>query len=142
MRRALILACGLILTALSAHAEGDLSRLFGPRGTVVSNKVAADYVAAMSVGEQGDPTKGMPLGGMRTRWLWIAGDGSTVQVVAENTYRVRKGGNCLDAFCETIDCFGAVWPDIVCAYGGQRKLSAPNLATVVLDGVTYKRDLR
>lgn len=141
MERRLILAACLMLTALPALAEGDPSRLFGPRGTVVSNKVAADYAAAMSVGEQGDPTKGMPLAAMRTRWLWLAKDGSAVQVVARNTYRLRTGGDCVEAFCLVLDCFGAVWPDVVCTDGGQRKLSAPDLATVVLDGVTYKRDI-
>lgn len=115
-----------------------MSHLLGPRQLVLSDAVAGDYAAAMSAGEQVVLGEGMPLLGLRTRWLWIGETGSTVQRVAENTFRWRNR-NCLDAFCLAVDCFVGLWPDMVCTDGKSRKISAPNLATVVLEGVTYKR---
>jgi hypothetical protein len=140
MKRRCIIACCFALSASLAQAEPDLSHLLGPRQPVVSNRVAADYAAAMNASEQVVPGEGMPLLSLRTRWQWVAEDGSMVQRVADNTFRWRTG-DCLDAFCLAIDCFVSVWPDITCVDGKDRKISAPDLATVVLEGMTFKRDI-
>jgi hypothetical protein len=139
MRRWIIASC-LAVSTLSAHAERELSRLLEPRPAAVSDEVAAGYAAAMAASASIVPGEGMPLLSMRTRWMWIAPDGKSVQRVAENTFRWRSG-NCLDGFCKAVDCFVGLWPDLVCADGEPRTIAAPDLATVVLDGVTFKRDI-
>jgi hypothetical protein len=140
MKRRWIIASCLLFSTLASHAGPDVSGLLGLRQMVVSHAKAADYAAAMSASESVVPGEGMPLLNMRTRWMWIAPDGNTIQRVAENTFRWRAG-TCLDSFCVAVDCFVGLWPELVCTDGENRKIEAPDLATVVLDGVTFKRDI-
>ena len=140
MKHRWIIACCLALLPSSAWAETDFKHLLAPRHFVFSGAVASNYVAAMSAAEQVVLGEGMPLLSLRTRWLWISTNGSTVQRVAENTFRWRQG-NCLDAFCVAVDCFVGLWPDMMCTDGLNRRIAAPDLGTVVLENETFKRDI-
>lgn len=73
----------------------------------------------------------------RFLWTW-AGPQGRVQRVAPNVY-VVGGDDCLGGFCTQIDCRNAVWPRFDCSDGRQRRMSAPDLDTMILDGITYRR---
>jgi hypothetical protein len=142
VKRVAILAAWFCLGALPAvaFAQGTLARLLAPRGPALSHSRAADYAAAMSAAEQVGPGEGMPLLAARTRWMWVAPDGATVQRIADNTFRWRSN-NCIDGFCTAVDCFVATWPELMCSDGAERRIAAPDLATVILNEVEFKRSI-
>lgn len=140
MMRLVFIAVWLAVLTGLARPQADIAWMQEREPARLSGQVRADYAVAMAAFAQMQEGEGAPLLGTRTRWLWVAEDGSTVQRVAENTFRWRKG-DCLSAFCVAVDCFVGVWPDLSCADGEERRISAPDLATVILQDVTFRRNI-
>jgi hypothetical protein len=74
------------------------------------------------------------------QWRWRAEIGGTLRRVEEGRF-VLTTGDCVGSFCVDIRCDAAGWPRFSCSDGRTREMSAPDLATVIFDGVTYTRTL-
>jgi len=78
-----------------------------------------------------------PAGGA---WTWVAEDGSVVRRLKDGAFLLvltRQPGNWfVEVRCEPVS-----WPLFACSDGRVREMSAPDLHTMVLDGITYSRAL-
>jgi hypothetical protein len=74
------------------------------------------------------------------RWRWRAADGSVVQRVADGRFRITFG-DCVSSMCRATVCDVVLWPQLMCSDGQERTISAPDLRTVTIDGVTFARFL-
>lgn len=71
-------------------------------------------------------------------WIWAAESGDTVQRVSTDSYRMLSG-NCFTRTCTWIMCRPRAWPTFTCDDGRNRKMSAPDLSTMIFDGIKYRR---
>ena len=56
----------------------------------------------------------------------------------DGTFRIFLGNYFGNWFTE-LDCAILEWPMIDCSDGKKRKMSAPDMTTMILDGVEYRR---
>jgi hypothetical protein len=105
-------------------------------------RVASQYAAVMFGTQQRDspthfttarlvPPLGIP-------FLWTAEDGASVQRLEPSVFRITRG-DCLSRLCVAIVCYGQTWPEFVCSDEGVRRMAAPDLTTVTIDGTTFSR---
>lgn len=144
------------LIAPAAHADPDLrgfraltsARAIGI-ATLYAGRPAtvADYVSALTrfrAGvEQGvfseaapimppaDPPPFVP-------YLWATEDGSTIRKLGDGSFVVVHS-RLLDNFHTETRCYGADWPNFFCGDDRARTMIAPDLWTVIFDGVEYSR---
>lgn len=74
------------------------------------------------------------------KWHWRSDGGGSVKRIGDGLFRLTED-NCLSALCSEVDCFAGIWPEFDCTDGQPRKMAAPDLGTVVFDGIVYTRSL-
>ena len=73
-----------------------------------------------------------------TLWTWRAESGNLVHRLRNGMFRLVKG-DCVANFCRKTDCRQAKWPVFICDDNIKRSMSAPDMATMVFNGVRYSR---
>jgi hypothetical protein len=135
----------------TAYTEGKAAtHLLAPDRLMVSfdrPSVVADYSAAMAhyrmiLSERAESNGYVAnfIARGPHPWTWRAADGRTVRRIGHGVFRLTVG-DCLSSLCVEIDCQDIGWPEFECSDGHTRKMAAPDLATVIFDGITYRRDL-
>lgn len=71
-------------------------------------------------------------------FTWVAADGSMVRRAGDGVFAVSVG-NQLGNWYVDVTCRVVLWPTLSCSDGIDRKMSAPDLETLVLDGLEFKR---
>jgi hypothetical protein len=161
VRRASIAAI-LVLATLPAWAESLIEKwkTFDPRSIASDNsnmatlhadqRAVVAYVAAMrryqTAAGQTNPERyassflstDRPMAS--APWTWTASDGDTVRRMENGAFRVFLG-NYLGNWFTEFDCAILEWPIFRCSDGKERKMSAPDPTTMILDGVEYRRFL-
>ena len=74
-------------------------------------------------------------------FTWIAADGDMVRRIGDGLFAL-SAGNPIGNWYTDVKCRVELWPKLFCEDGSQRTMSAPNLATLILDGVEYTRPYR
>lgn len=73
-------------------------------------------------------------------FMWVANDGSSIRRMGDGVFRLTVASAHRDWFT-LIHCHAAGWPMFYCSDGRERQMAAPDLATTIFDGVTYRRVL-
>lgn len=152
-------AIAMIAAALSsAQAQGGqwgtlfLARLL-PTHTIANlyagrEMVIAQYTVAMrrykAAGERGlgdrlaiafQPSGAAPA---LEPFTWVAANGDMVRRIGNGVFAVSAGSQ-LGNWYVDVTCQVVLWPTLACADGSERKIAAPDLETLLLDGVEFKR---
>jgi len=160
--RKIIIGCALLIcVATPANAQGpaskwatvflarivpehaSIARLYAGRETIIAQYTVAmrRYKAAgeRSIGERMaisfQPSDCLP---MLEPFTWIAASGDMVRRVGDGTF-VLSAGNQLGNWYQDISCQVTLWPTLFCSDFRERTMSAPDLETVIFDGVEFKR---
>lgn len=155
----LLAAAAVAVSALlvpAAHADPDLRgfrALTSARATGLATLYAgrpatvADYVSALTrfrAGvEQGLFAQASPIMPLAdpppfVPYLWGTEDGSTIRKLGDGSFVVVQS-RLLDNFHTETRCYGADWPNFFCGDDQARTMIAPDLWTVIFDGVEYSR---
>lgn len=132
----------LFLARLVPEQSG-IARLYAGREVII-----AQYTLGMrrlkAAGERGGgqpiaiaflPREGLP---PLEPFTWVAANGDMVRRVGDGVF-VLSAGNQLGNWYTDITCQVTGWPTLVCGDGSERTISAPDLETLTLDGVAFKR---
>lgn len=71
-------------------------------------------------------------------FTWVADNGDTVRRVEDGVFALALG-NPLGNWYTEIRCRVIEWPRLYCDDGRERPMSAPDLSTMIFDGVAYHR---
>ena len=155
--RRLVLALALMLPAAAAGAseigQRSLRPLIGPRAEGLASlyvdrpATIADYVTALTRFRAGvqqglfreasplvpaaDPPTFVP-------YLWTTDDGSAIRKLSDGSFVVARSSLFRNWHTET-RCFGADWPNFSCGDDAQHTMAAPDLTTIIFDGIEYTR---
>ncbi|MFU0506095.1 hypothetical protein [Pseudaminobacter sp. NGMCC 1.201702] len=73
-------------------------------------------------------------------WTWTAANGDSVRRVEEGVFRLSTG-DYLDNWFTEVECRMDEWPLFLCSDGKERRMSAPDLGTMIFQGIEYTRPL-
>lgn len=76
----------------------------------------------------------------RAPWTWFGPNGGSVRRIGDGRYRVWHGDPSRNWF-EAVDCRLIERAELTCLDGSKRKLSAPDLDTLILSGIAFRRSL-
>lgn len=143
----LALAAALFLAGHGAAQASERSRasLLAPNRVALLPDMVTEYALSMAARQAELPLSLRPdaqrlVEPAFRKFRWRAEDGSIVQRVGDGRFRITSG-DCVASMCTNLVCDVVRWPEMICEDGSQRRMSAPDLQTVVLDGRTYTRAL-
>ena len=130
----------LFLARLSPEHSG-IARMYAGREAIV-----AQYTLGMrrlkAAGERGQPIaitflprEGLPA---LEPFTWVAANGDMVRRIGDGLFLLSAGNQLGNWYTDTT-CQVTTWPTLACSDGSQRTISAPDLETLTLDGVPFKR---
>ena len=161
MRRLALAAMLLLLALPQAGAQGlgqrwatlflarllpghsSIDRLYAGREAIIAQytvamrryKAAGERSAGQRMAIAFQPRDQLPA---LEPYTWIAANGDMVRRTGSGVFALAVG-NPLGNWFTDITCEVTLWPTLICSDNRERKISAPDLATVVVDGVEFKR---
>ncbi|MGE0499464.1 MAG: hypothetical protein AB7I79_09420 [Rhizobiaceae bacterium] len=128
-------------TLTSPRAAG-LYDLYSDRPATVADYVTAQTRMRAAV-EQGLRREAAPLISTSSPpafvpYLWETIDGSAIRKLGDGSFVVVSSRLLANWHAER-RCFGADWPNFVCADQSTHTMAAPDLGTLIFDGVEYSR---
>lgn len=132
----------LFLARLVPEHSG-IARLYAGREVIIAQytlgmrrlKAAGERGAGQPIAIAFLPREGLPT---LEPFTWVAANGDMVRRVGDGLF-ILSAGNQLGNWYTDVTCRVTTWPTLFCTDTRERTISAPDLETLTLDGIPFKR---